>query len=353
MSKEAFYRAVSRYFQRGETSLALAPDYNERGVQKNDNSDETRDLSSDSDTDIPKKRGRHSKEHNQGLPGYLFHSQFDYTLKHFHFSEKKTIKSSYNTMIRVFFPGCKRTEEPSYRQLLHYKKENYSKMKKFRQFYGKVTIPRKDRPIFSSAIQNAPYPGCVFEIDATIGNAYILSSYFDYDAPINPHPIVIIGRPVIYHIVDVFSRMILAVVICVEGPSWEMAGLAILNLMEDKRLLCKKYGIDLDDYDDLKHGYTGEELFPIVAGMPERLRADHGEFRGNLPLGLVEQVGVGIENHKVFCPDLKGTSEQSFNSTQEKGQYTQLFTVEQSFKVRDEILGKGIDPRRGGLPNSP
>ncbi|GFS05797.1 transposon Tn7 transposition protein TnsB [Elysia marginata] len=201
--------------------------------------------------------------------------------------------------------------------------------------------------MFSSTIQEACYPGSIFEIDATIGNVYLLSSYFDYDDPIEPHEIVIIGRPVIYHIIDVFSRMTVALFIGVEGPSWDSASQAIRNLFLDKRTWCKQYGINLDDFDNPAMGYTGEDLFPTIAGLPEILRCDHGEFRAILPEWLVTYLGLTITNHQVYCPDLKGTVEQSFSLTQHKGEYTNLFTVEQSFKVRDQILGNAIDPRRG------
>ncbi|WP_153766793.1 hypothetical protein [Endozoicomonas sp. OPT23] len=346
ISKETFYLAVSRYFQKGQSELALAPDYNKRGILKKANNSTENDENPVATKVPPKKRGRPSKEHGEGRPSHLFHSQFDYALKHFHISEKQTIKSSYKRMIRAFFPGCNRREVPSYKQMLDYNNKDYQKMKLFRQRYGKIVVPRSDRPMFSSSVANAPYPGSVFEIDATIANVYVLSSYFDYDDPVTPHEIVIIGRPVIYHIVDVFSRMIVGLFIGVEGPSWAAASMAIRNLLEDKQLFCLKYGIDLNDLDNQKLEYLGTELFPLISGLSEKLRADHGEFRGDKPDGLIELIGQSIENHKVYCPDLKGTTEQSFDISQKKGQYTQLYTVEQSFKVRDQILGKGIDPRR-------
>ena len=219
-------------------------------------------------------------------------------------------------------------------------------MKQFRKRYGNISVPRSQRAALDTAISETHGPGSIFEIDATIANVYVLSSYFDYDDPVNPHEPVIIGRPVIYHIVDVFSRMIVAIYVGVIGPSWEAAGLAVRNLLEDKVHFCKQYGINLSDFDDEKLGFKGTELFPQLTGIPELLRADHGEFRGDLPEPLVQTMGISIENHQVYCPDLKGTTEQSFRLTQLKGEFTQLFTVEQSFKRRDEILGRGINPQK-------
>ncbi len=157
---------------------------------------------------------------------------------------------------------------------------------------------------------------------------------------------MIIGRPVIYHIVDTFSRMILGVYVGVVGPSWGGAQLVLRNLLQDKREYCLAYGIDLDKYSNPALGYTGEDLFPLVAGLPEKFRVDNGEFRGQKPEGLVVCLGENVENMKPYCGDLKGTVEQSFNLSQKRGEYTELFTVQQSFKVRDERLGLGTDPRR-------
>ena len=69
-------------------------------------------------------------------------------------------------------------------------------------------------------------PGSRYQIDATIGNVYLVSSFnSDY----------IVGKPIIYFVVDVFTHMITGMYIGFEGPSWAGMMMAIANAASDKR----------------------------------------------------------------------------------------------------------------------
>lgn len=71
-----------------------------------------------------------------------------------------------------------------------------------------------------------------YPIDATIGDVYLRSFY---------NPSEIIGRPVIYFVIDVFSRMIVGYYVGLEGPSWLGMSTALANAMMDKVSFCAKY----------------------------------------------------------------------------------------------------------------
>ena len=67
-------------------------------------------------------------------------------------------------------------------------------------------------------------PGTRFQIDATIADIYLVSSL-----DVNK----VIGRPVIYAVIDVFSYRYR--IICrLEGPSWIGAMMALDNMVADK-----------------------------------------------------------------------------------------------------------------------
>lgn len=55
----------------------------------------------------------------------------------------------------------------------------------------------------------------------------------------------IIGRPVVYGVIDVFSRLVTGIYIGLEGPSWVGAMMALANAAMDKVEFCRNYGIEI------------------------------------------------------------------------------------------------------------
>jgi len=96
------------------------------------------------------------------------------------------------------------------------------------------------RETLGDSTQMAAGPGSVYQIDATIGDVYLVSS-LDRSR--------IIGRLVIYTCVDVFSRVITGFAVTLEGPSWLGAMLALDNVIEDKVSFCAGYGIEITEPD--------------------------------------------------------------------------------------------------------
>ncbi|MGR5869222.1 hypothetical protein ACT7C5_24165 [Bacillus pacificus] len=74
----------------------------------------------------------------------------------------------------------------------------------------------------------------------------------------------IIGRPIIYIVMDVFSRIVTGFYVGLEGPSWVGAMMALLCTSMDKVKFCKSYGVDINP-----------EEWPIHH-LPEILLADRG-----------------------------------------------------------------------------
>src|SRR5699024_11939342 len=70
-------------------------------------------------------------------------------------------------------------------------------------------------------------PGTRFQIDATIADIYLVSSL-----DVNK----VIGRPVIYAVLDVYSRIITGLYVGLEGPSWIGAMMALDKDRKSTRL---------------------------------------------------------------------------------------------------------------------
>src|SRR5699024_11881833 len=67
------------------------------------------------------------------------------------------------------------------------------------------------RPILGNSKSETNGPGTRFQIDATIADIYLVSSL-----DVNK----VIGRPVIYAVLDVYSRIITGLYVGLECPSW-------------------------------------------------------------------------------------------------------------------------------------
>lgn len=136
-------------------------------------------------------------------------------------------------------------------------------------------------------------PGSQYQIDATVGDIYLVSQ-FDRSN--------IIGRPVMYFVIDAFSRMVTGMYVGLEGPSWVGAMMAIANAASDKTAYCREYGISIT-----------EEEWPCHH-IPAAILGDRGEMESRKADNLVSMLGIRIENTPPYRADLKGIIEQHFRT---------------------------------------
>jgi hypothetical protein len=110
-----------------------------------------------------------------------------------------------------------------------------------------------------------------------------------------------IGKPILYLLVDVFSRLIVGFYISLRNMSWASAMVAICNAIGKKPEFCKKFGVDIK-----------EEDWPIHFA-PEAILVDRGESGGNKADMLTKALGIEIINTAPYRPDEKGIIESYFN----------------------------------------
>lgn len=153
------------------------------------------------------------------------------------------------------------------------------------------------RAMLGDSTQMSFGPGSLYQIDATIADLYLISS-FDRTQ--------IIGRPVVYFCGDVFSRVITGFSATLEGPSWLGATLAIDNVVADKVDFCAEYGIKIEDNEWPCHS------------LPKGILADRGEFKGYNADTLVKSLGIRIHNTGPYRADWKGIIERHFGIANER-----------------------------------
>lgn len=292
-SRHKVYRLLRRYWQRGMSPNAVLPDYDRCGGRG-----KAKAVSS-------AKRGRPAQSGIRGVNvDEKTRTMFrDAVTRYFAVNRQMSLDGCYTEMLEMFFTdyhvdektgrqiGTLRTKHPSLRQFQYW----FAKDNDIFQIERKRRTPRvydKDmRAVLGTSTGEVFGPGSRYQIDATIADVYLVSR-FDRKR--------IIGRPVLYVVIDVFSRMVVGIYVGLEGPSWVGAMMAIANAASDKVAFCKPLGVDL-----------GEADWPCQ-NLPAALLGDRGEMLSVSVETLIEHFHVRIENTAPYRADWKGVVEQRF-----------------------------------------
>ncbi|HEV2800970.1 MAG TPA: hypothetical protein VGW12_10760 [Pyrinomonadaceae bacterium] len=232
--------------------------------------------------------------------------KFQRGIKRF-YKDNTSLEDSFNLTTREYFYKELKVEGKKRIHVLLPPEERPT-FEQYRYFYEKIyrerdpvaeNIRRKgerrhnleDRATTDDAQSLAFAPGSLSQIDATIGDAHMVSSF---------DRLRLIGRPVVYGCMDVFSHALGGMSTLLEGPSWLGAMLALDVVMMDKVLFCAEYGIEIDPSE-----------WPIQ-GWPQAICADRGEFEGYDATNLVKGLKARVDNTAPYRADWKGIVERQF-----------------------------------------
>ncbi|MGE4500930.1 MAG: Mu transposase C-terminal domain-containing protein [Hydrogenovibrio sp.] len=289
-TRSYFIRNLRRFWERGMAPNAFLPDYHNSGAKKNSERKEI----------VNKTGPKRTKSAGKGVVvGGELREIFSEAIESVYLKTKEaSLMDAYDFVLQKYkarYPLLNETEMPTERQFRYYYDKNYtSKYVNKRRNYKKV-YDKDIRPLTSTSGYLNVGPGGRYEIDATIADIYLVS---------NKDPSRIIGRPVIYLVKDVFSRMITGIYVGVENPSWVTAMMALANAMCDKVSYCKKYGVEI-----------GKEDWPSI-GVPASIFADRGELLGRQADVLVNGFNVQLSNSRAYRGDDKGIVERHFRTLQ-------------------------------------
>lgn len=157
--------------------------------------------------------------------------------------------------------------------------------------HGRANIEKDKRAILGSSTSQTFGPGSRFEIDATIANFRLRSC----------HSRRTVGRPVVYFVVDVFSRLIVGIYVGLEWASWAGAMQALANVVRNKVEFCSQYDIAIT-----------EEQWPS-GFLPERILGDGGELAGSKVDVLLERYDIISETAEPGRGDRKAIVEKRFD----------------------------------------
>ncbi|MBN8777899.1 MAG: hypothetical protein J0H13_14745, partial [Thiomonas arsenitoxydans] len=208
-TRATIYRYLRRYWQRGQTPNALLPDYANSGGKGKARSASRSEI----------KRGRPRKLGE--FPGLNVDDDirkiFRVAVARYYTTQAKfTLRGAYDQMIKDFFcertidPGAGRVTHtpngtvlangfPSFGQFNYWLEQDHDRLDIKRERLRPRIYDKDLRGLIGTSTAEVWGPGARYQIDATIADVYLVSR-IDRSK--------IIGRPVLYVVIDVFSRMI-------------------------------------------------------------------------------------------------------------------------------------------------
>jgi hypothetical protein len=330
-TKKTILKNLRKYWQRGMVINCLLPDYVNCGNK--------------GDYVYKKKTGR-PRERGEGIniTEDLKELLIKYINKYYLDRKKTSLAFAYNMMLKEQFNkgyvfdenGKKRIklddEEniPTYDQFYYWFKKIYRQDTIIKNREGESAYERNHREMLGSTEFDSLGPGSLYQIDSTPADIFLLNR-------LNTNWMV--GKPTLYFVIDVFSRMITGFYICLNAASWISMASALKNAFSDKKEYCKSLGIDIS-----------ENQWP-VKGLPSAIIGDRGELESKFADGLVYGVGIEIDNNPPYRPDWKGIVEQLFHSSHEgirpllpgylhkdsKGRGSKDFRIEATLTLDDYI----------------
>lgn len=289
------YGLLDKYWRSGKTKNAFIPAFHRCGGKGSVRNDGV------------KKIGRKSYDENSTGKRLTEtdRTNFANAIKSYYLNRKKlTLTTVYEKMLSDCYsveskknPGKKQllppNELPSIWQFRFWYNKNRNTVNEQKKRNGESSFELTGRSVLGKSDFGLMGPGAQYQIDATVGDIYLVSQ-FDRSN--------IIGRPVLYFVIDAFSRTVTGMSVGLEGPSWRGIAGAIANMAMDKVAYCKEYGIEITEKDwPCKH-------------VPASLVGDRGELISKNADNLVNMLGIRIVNTPPYRADLKGIVEQHFKT---------------------------------------
>lgn len=292
------YRHLGRYWRRGKTPDAFLPGYSAsggRGKYRVGRADVRKDDASEFGKTL--------------TPADLIN--FEAAIrKHYLTNSEPDLISVYDRLLGDSYTVLEKDEDgsetarllpkgeiPSLRQFRYWYSKNRNLKEEVEKRKGETGFQLTGRAVTGKNDFGMMGPGSQYQVDATIADVYLVSQINRSD---------IIGRPVMYFVMDVVSRMVTGMYIGLEGPSWLGMAMALYNATTDKVDYCHKYGIEIT-----------EDQWPCHH-VPAVLLGDRGELESHDADRLVSMLGIRVDNAPPYRGDLKPIIESHFKTINSK-----------------------------------
>ncbi|MEQ8628188.1 Mu transposase C-terminal domain-containing protein [Ekhidna sp.] len=316
VSRQTVQRLLFRYWHNGKSKLGIVPKYyNSGGKGKEKNL-----------TLTINGRQRTDRQSTIILDEQLKH-KIRKGYKRWYLRVKQASKRvAYSNFIRTSFKSEWKSKEfakvPSFRQFVYWGEKEIPTERKLRSKKGDIIFDKDLRITEGSSANSVNGPG-FSQIDSTPSDMELVSE-IDRKTPI--------GCPTLYIISDVYSAMIVGLLVTLENPSYTQASEALYNSFTNKGDFFKRSLLyQIDEFEFTEDDWPCEYI-------PYSIVADRGiELIGKNSESLIEDLGIHIENKESYRPELKGMIENHFQ------------LLHKDLKGLDENTGlKDIDDGRRG-----
>ena len=292
--KSTFWRICSRYFESGFQDYSLINSKKVKLLKKNK-------------YNYKIKTGKPAQYLESGtIITEEIESYFNDALNDYKSGRAKTMRSAYDKMNYLHFSKIElingsqtlvllpEAERPTIKQFRYYVNKHMTTEEKDKIKTSAQEQRNNKRLLLSDSLNGVMGPGDLIEIDAVEADVSLVSSTNKNQS---------IGRPIVYFMVDVYTRCIIAMSVAFDNNSVLALTNLFLNLSDDKKEYCGRYGINLEN----------SEIWPSNF-IPNRIRLDRGSDFKSKEFDRI-CVALGIEKQLVSggSGSLKGTVEQSFH----------------------------------------
>ena len=293
--RSTFWRICKRYFSSGFKDYALIDAKRVKEIKRKK-------------YNYKEKPGAHSRYlENTGVAiNEDIEKWFNDALNDYKSGRAKTMRSAYDKMNYLHFSKIElingsqtlvllpESERPTIKQFRYYVNKHMTAEEKDKIKTSAQEQRNNKRLLLSDSLNGVMGPGDLIEIDAVEADVSLVSSTNKNQS---------IGRPIVYFMVDVYTRCIIAMSVAFDNNSVLALTNLFLNLSDDKKEYCGRYGINLEN----------SEIWPSNF-IPNRIRLDRGSDFKSKEFDRI-CVALGIEKQLVSggSGSLKGTVEQSFH----------------------------------------
>ncbi len=277
IDRATFWRIIRKYLQSGMDDLSLV----------------------DKKPDMDRSRKSIDPEREEML------RKFDYGIQYY---KKKngvsSLTASFEKVLQKYYPEYlstppsddslkNRNNTPTFRMYQYYANQVLTKKDKEIIKLGRTDYRNNKRVTLGSSETGVYEPYDMAEMDAV---------EFDVSLVDERDGRICVGRPIVYLMKDVLTRMILAVGIGFDNNSVVGCTNCFANLNEDKSALCREYGIKMEHEYDWLTGYK-----------PRRIRVDNGsDFISNDIERICKDLNIQRDIVPPASGSLKGVVERSF-----------------------------------------
>lgn len=288
-------RALNEYWEYGQTLNALLPKFEQSGAPGEEKSTDKAQRGK------PKKQPVFGFSERKGIAVTEVHKeQMRKVIKKYYKNRKiKVVTKLYRKFLNDFYKkelenAAKEIRVPnviSIAQFRYWFKELFDYVVDEKETIGDVRWDMHKRALLSGVSELVSGPGDCYEIDATVADIYVVSKF---------NRSWVIGRPVIYVVIDRASRIVVGLFVDIVYASWDAARQALLNAFLPKKDFCARYGVVIE-----------EEDWPC-SGLPLSIVCDRGEMIANAPEYHIAPLGIKLDFAAPLRADWKAVVERRF-----------------------------------------